>query len=212
MKSIKHWFVQETIGTFSSRYNPKIQLIKFMGQYRLDMGGLTQSGPIIENIWSQSLKKLLPKNFSPQKTLILGLGAGSVAKVIADRYPKTQIIGVEIDSQVIKIAQDYFGLNKIKNLEVINQDALRYLSGIKTPKTFDLILVDCYLGCQIPSKLENPDSIKKIKTLTKYLLVNRLFWNTHRQQTLKFLSSISQSFSLSSHRTTWNLVISINDI
>jgi len=212
MKSIKHWFTPETINTFSSQYNPQIQLIKFMGRYRLDMGGLTQSGPIIEDIWSQSLKKLLPKKFLPKRTLILGLGAGSAARVIASRYPETKIIGVEIDPQVVNIAQKYFALHKIKNLEIINQDALKYVSGIKAKNTFDLILLDCYLGSQIPVGLENPKTLKKIKNLTKHLLINRLFWDKHRHKTLEFLSSLNQSFITSSHRTTWNLVISVNNI
>ena len=212
MNSIKHWFSPETINTFSSQYNPQIQLIKFMGKYRLDMGGLTQSGPIIESIWSQSLKKLLPKEFLPKKTLILGLGAGSVAKIIASRYPKTQIVGVEIDPQVINIAQKYFALDKIKNLKIINQDALKYISGIKAKNAFDLILIDCYLGSQTPSQLENINTLKKIKALSKHLLINRLFWDKHRHRTLNFLSSLNRLFITSSHRTSWNLVISINNI
>jgi spermidine synthase len=210
MISIKHYLNPQLIKTFTSEYNSEIQLIKFMGKYRLDMGGLTQSGPIIEDIWHSSLKKLLPKNFSPEKILILGFCSGSAARVIQKLYPKSLLTGIEIDPVVIDIAKKYFEIEKIPNLSLINTNAIEYVKQLSKTDNFDLILIDCYVGHQIPLQLEDVEFLSQIKNHTNHLLLNRLFWDEHKNKTLKFLEKIKNKFSLTSHRTTWNLVISLS--
>ena len=56
--SVKSYFNPEVIKTFKSKFNTNIQLVNFSGQLRLDMGNLTQSGQVIEKIWSRRLKIL----------------------------------------------------------------------------------------------------------------------------------------------------------
>lgn len=209
MTSIKHWLNPQLIKTFTSKYNSEIQLIKFMDKYRLDIGGLTQSGQIIEDIWQSSLKKLLPKDFPPKKVLILGFCTGSAARVINKRFPNCHITGVEIDPVVIDIANEYFQVGKIKNLKIINIDALKYIDKLEIIDNFDLILIDCYLGHQIPSKFEDIKTLKKLKKTTHFLLLNRLFWNGHQPKTIAFLEKLNQKFTTITHRTTWNLIISL---
>jgi spermidine synthase len=210
MTSIKHWFNPQLIKTLTSKYNSEIQLIKFMGKFRLDMGGLTQSGPIIEEIWQSSLKKLLPKNFSPGKSLILGFCTGSAARVISQRFPNCQITGIEIDPVIIDIAKKYFRVDEIKKLQIVNDDALKYINKLKKNDNFDLILIDCYIGYKIPAEFKNPKTLEKIKKHTRILLLNRLFWDKHKQKTLDFISKLNQNFITTTHRTTWNLVISLS--
>jgi spermidine synthase len=217
--SVKAYFTPEVVKTFKSKFNTKIQVVNFSGQLRLDMGDLTQSGQVIEKIWRRAFKKLLPKNSSSEleffSVLVLGFGAGSVAKVISKKWPKVKITGVEIDPVVIKIAKKYFNVDKIPNLEIINQDAKEFVMDSRLrgndKKMYDLILVDCYQGYKIPTVFEN---IKFLKTLNKIggvVLVNRLFWDNHKQKTLEFLGKLNKSFTTSTCRTPSNLVIKYNE-
>jgi len=206
--SLKAYFNPQVVKTIDSKFNTKIQVVNFSGQLRLDMGNLTQSGQVIENIWSRSFKKMLLPGFKPKKILILGFGAGSVAKVIAKKWPQAKITGVEIDPVVIKIAKEYFDADKIPNLKIINQDAEGFINKTKT--IYDLILVDCYQGYKIPLILEDTKFLEILKDLGKTVLVNRLFWDNHKQKTLKFLKKLNNSFITSTCRTPSNLVISVS--
>lgn len=211
MTSFKHWVVPEVIKTYQSKFNAKVEIVKFMGVLRLDMGDLTQSGQIIEDIWGGALRKLLKRDFLPQSILILGLGAGSAARVVSRRWPKSKIIGVEIDPVVIDIAREHFYLEKIKNLEVVNQDATEFVSHLGDDKHFSLTLVDCYLGYKIPPSLENTEFLLNLKSKTDKLLLNRLFWDEYKTKTLTFMNTVSPHFAIRNHRTPSNLVLSLDE-
>lgn len=204
------WLTPQLVKTFSSPFNSKIELIKFAGSYRLDMGELTQSGHVIETIWDSAFKKLLPVNFSPKSVLILGLCCGSVAKLIARKWSQASITGLEIDPVVVDISKTYFYLNRLKNLEIINADAIKFVEDLDTKAHFDLTIVDCYLGYQIPHQFENPFFLSTLKKHTNHLLLNRLFWEEHKIKTLEFLSRLTPAFSASTCRTPSNLVISLS--
>ncbi len=207
--SLKAYFNPQVVKTFNSKFNTKVQLVNFSGQLRLDMGDLTQSGQVIEKIWSKAFKKLLPNNFKPQKILILGFGAGSVSKVISKKWPQAKMTGIEIDPVVIKIAKEYFAVDKIPNLKIINQDVVAFIKA--NNDKYNLILIDCYQGYKIPLILEDVNFLKKLTKIGATILINRLFWEEHKQKSLEFLKKLNKSFNTSTCRTPSNLVIKYND-
>ena len=77
----------------------------------------------------------------PRNVLLIGLGAGSLAKFIYHRLPATKITVVEIDPQVELVARLHFKLpDDAKRLRVIIGDGAQYMleDGVR----FDSILVD----------------------------------------------------------------------
>lgn len=209
VNSLKHWLYPQTVKTFASKYNTQIELVKFMGELRLDMGELTQSGKIIESIWGSAIRKLLPHQLQPKKILILGLGAGSAASLLSRKWKNTRITGVEIDPVVIKIGKEYFGVDKINNLTVVNRDAINYVKHLNADEHYSLVLVDCYLGYQIPSEFENIKFLKLLKSHTDHLLLNRIFWDDYQKQTITFINKLNQYFQVETCRTPSNLVLSL---
>lgn len=207
--NLKHFFSPQLIEKFKSKFNTDIQLIEFGGRTRLDMGGLTQSGRIIENIWDTTFKKLLPNDFVPNKVLILGFGAGSAARLISRKWPNASITGIEIDPMVIKIAKKYFEVDKIPNLNIINQDAAKYVATQEV-SSFDLCLVDCYLGDQVPKQLQSIEFVKKLKKVSSHVLINRLFWSNYKETTIDFLDLLDHHFTTKTCRTATNLLISVS--
>ena len=77
----------------------------------------------------------------PKNALLIGLGAGSLAKFIYHKLPDTLITVIEIDPQVEIIARLHFKLpDDPKRLRIIIGDGAQYM--LEDGKKFDYILVD----------------------------------------------------------------------
>lgn len=207
--NLKQYLLPQTLKRFRSQYNNDIELVAFSGSTRLDMGGLTQSGEIIEKIWKKALDDLLPQDFSPRSVLLLGFGAGSAARLVSYRWPKSHITGVELDPVVINIARKHFKINSIPHLTLHNQDALDFINQQDSKLQFDLTLVDCYLGDQFPPQLESLKFIKKLTRTSPHIIINRLFWGKYQPLTLDFHHRLKSYFDTSTTRITSNYLISI---
>lgn len=77
----------------------------------------------------------------PRNILLIGLGAGSLAKFLYRNCPLAQLTVVEIDARVVDVAREYFELpHDSLRLNIVIGDGVDYM--MSTDKTFDLILVD----------------------------------------------------------------------
>lgn len=203
--SYKQLLAPEIIATFHSEFNGEIQLIKFMNSLRLEVEGLTQSGDVMVWIWSQAIKNLFPKRFSPESILLLGLGGGSALFWLRRRFPKSHLTVVEIDPVMIEIARKYFHIGRIKDLTIVNQDAVEFIK--KTKQNFSLILMDCYQGFKTPAGFVDVKVLQKMKRAGENVLLNRLYWDQHKIITDDFVAKISHYFQVKSVYTASNLII-----
>ncbi len=82
---------------------------------------------------------------TPEKILILGLGAGSIAKYLLHFLPDSRIDAVELRPEVARIAEEYFSLplDDVR-LSVDYCLAEEFLSQ-KKDTIYDLIIVDLFL-------------------------------------------------------------------
>jgi spermidine synthase len=78
-----------------------------------------------------------------RRILLLGLGGGSVARILRGLAPRAEIVGVELDSEVIRLARAHFDLDGL-GLEIRSDDALDVLRHEK--RRFDLIVEDVFVG------------------------------------------------------------------
>lgn len=164
------------IAEFDSKYSGKLFVKSDWGNKYVTTGYLTQSGGLINDLWNPILKNLSKRyTLNAKSWLVLGLATGMVAKLINKKFKNAKIVGVEIDPVMIDIGKKYFDLDKIPNLEILNQDAKRYTLNAK--EQFDLILVDLYLGDQPPSFLYSPKFLKELKKLGKLVIINHLFYD-----------------------------------
>jgi len=111
-------------GTFASWYEP----------------GNAITGPVWDAL---AAPLLLPPNPRRDRVLILGLGGGSVARVVRALASKARITAVEIDAGVVRAARRWFDLDGLR-VEVVRGDARRYLE--RTRRRFDVILDDVFVG------------------------------------------------------------------
>ena len=67
-----------------------------------------------------------------ESVLILGVAGGSVVQTLVTDFSfSKKITGIELDSEIIHIANSYFGLDKISNFKCLIQDAEQF---VKTDK------------------------------------------------------------------------------
>ena len=78
-----------------------------------------------------------------KKVLLLGLGGGSVARIVRALAPQALIVGVELDPEVVAAARAHFGLSSL-GLEVIVDDAHEVLR--RERRRFDFVVEDIFIG------------------------------------------------------------------
>lgn len=111
-------------GTFASRYEP----------------GRVTTGPVWDAL-AAGIAALPSRR--RRSVLLLGLGGGSAARVARALAPRAQIVGVEIDPSVVRLARRWFDLDEL-GIEVVLEDARAYLERCR--KRFDAVLEDVFIG------------------------------------------------------------------
>lgn len=189
----------ELIEEIDSPINGKIQVFEQLsGKKFVRVGGITQSGGILEKIWRQVLSSPHCSLFNIHNSLILGLGCGTVAELLIQKWPGIKITGVEIDPEMIKIGKKYFNLAKIQNLNILITDAIKEIENCKLKiENFNLILVDLYLGQNFPGQAESDrflNSLKKISAKNGLIVFNRLNFGEHKEKTQDFTEKLKNFF------------------
>jgi spermidine synthase len=92
---------------------------------------------------------------------MLGNAGGTTGRAFGVYYPDVNYDGVEIDPQVTKVAQQYFGLNDNPRLKVVTADARPFLR--ETDQKYDLIFIDAYRQPYVPFYLATADFFKLVR-------------------------------------------------
>ena len=108
---------------------------------------------------------------------------------------KGKITGVEIDPKIIKIANTYFKLDEVKNLEIIIGDAFEFV--LKTKTKYDLIIIDIFQDTTMPNFLFEPFFTSRICFLLKshgFVLFNTMILNeTQNIRNKKYVSEFYEN-------------------
>ncbi|MBF4487129.1 fused MFS/spermidine synthase [Flavobacterium sp. CSZ] len=129
--------------------------------------------------------------------LLLGVAGGSVIKTLVDEIEyKGKITGVEIDSEIIQIANQYFSLDQIEQLEIVIDDAFEFV--LKTKNKYDLIIIDIFEDIKMPNFLFESFFSERICSLLKnhgFVLFNTMILDeAHNVRNRKYISEINSEF------------------
>jgi spermidine synthase len=78
-----------------------------------------------------------------RRVLVLGLGAGSAARIVRALAPEARIVGVEFDPDVVAAARRWFELDALR-VEVVIGDARAVVARLRG--RFDAVLEDVFIG------------------------------------------------------------------
>lgn len=87
-----------------------------------------------------------------ERVLVIGLAAGTAPNLYSAIYGPVDIVGVELDPQIIEVGQRYFGMNQ-PNLTAVAADGRRWLHDQPQDALFEIVLVDAYRPPYIPFHL-----------------------------------------------------------
>lgn len=113
------------------------------GRKVLRVGGVIQSVEVDEWYTVDVWDALAPRR-RPEKALILGLGGGSIAKLMTRRWGPLPITGVERDPEIVRLARREFGLDDLTHLTIVTADAFVWIRA--SVERFDAICVDLYVA------------------------------------------------------------------
>lgn len=193
--NIFSFFFPVTIARFTSELNGEILVKEFLGKKYIEVGGLMQSGRIVADLFKKGFKKLgVTQESNIKKVLLLGLGGGTVIKTLQQLFPDAEISAIDIDPVMVKIGQEYFGLN-------INKTSIKigdvFSQKIEFGKNCDLIVVDLFKGYIIPEKLGEKQFLLKLKaSLAKNgcVIFNRLYFQKYVSEADQFLDKVEEIF------------------
>jgi spermidine synthase len=172
------------------------------GELVLDSKNTNYSYGSLQRILRKGLKFI---GFGRIKTmnniLVLGVAGGSVIKTLVDEINfEGKITGVEIDKYVITIANEYFHLDQIQNLEIIIDDAFEFV--LKTKDNYDLIIIDIFQDTKMPNFLFETFFINRICYLLQpkgFILFNTMVLNEKQKQ---LNSGFLNAFDVTQYKVT----------
>jgi spermidine synthase len=91
---------------------------------------------------------------------IIGLGGGRTAWYLHKSVPDLSFTAVELDPEVARITDRYFGVRPEHNFDVQISDGRVWLT--RTDRKFDIILVDAYRGPFVPFHLLTSEFYKLV--------------------------------------------------
>jgi spermidine synthase len=78
-----------------------------------------------------------------QDVLIVGLGGGGMVHFLRHIDPEVRIDAVEIDPEVVKLADQFFNVRTEGNINIATADGLKFIADAKKP--YDVIYMDAFL-------------------------------------------------------------------
>ena len=166
--------------TASSRYSGKINVWEKSGSLVLEVGGYPQSvslntPDLPQRYWYKAVEEVSSRLNEPARALLVGVGGGTILHLLSRKFPRLQLVGVEIDEEILKIARQFFELDKIPNLEIVVGEGGEYISSYHADP-FDLVFVDAYLGGNFPLHFEEEQfltQLRRILDLGGLAVINR---------------------------------------
>jgi precorrin-6B methylase 2 len=128
---------------------PRVEIRQVSGGLELRIDGTQASvhrhGGALTGVvwWALASPVLLLRRDRPRRVLLLGLAAGSVGRAVRALDPAAEIVGVEVDREVVRLARRHFDLDRL-GIELVRGDALDYLR--RDRRRFDLIVEDLFVG------------------------------------------------------------------
>ncbi|MDB5175496.1 MAG: Spermine synthase [Candidatus Saccharibacteria bacterium] len=147
-----HYKVVDTI------YDGRKARVLYSGDYQAAQSGVAQdSQSDLLFDYNQRLIEIISA-VEPAHVLLIGGGAFTLPKALAEDYPDMQIDVIELDAGLLPIAKNYFDFVPSKQVRVHTGDGRKYIDT--TTQTYDLIIVDAFHNSMTPRSLQTADAVK----------------------------------------------------
>jgi spermidine synthase len=127
----------------------------------------------------------------PERTLLLGLGAGTVARLLAERFGDVPTVGVDNDQGVVDFAHEL--LRDLPAVEIVYADAFVYAAeAAARGDRFDYVAVDLYQGDQLAHGVVGRPFLRALKALAgpRGTVVFNLFYEKRMYDRLRRIERV----------------------
>lgn len=105
-------------------------------------------------------------NPQPERILVIGLGGGSLPRLMQVLFPEARIDSVEIDPAVIDVAEKYFDFQTRPGDRVLAQDGRVFVRrALLRGETYDFVLLDAFTGDYIPEHMMTLEYLQECRRL-----------------------------------------------
>jgi len=102
----------------------------------------------------------------PKRILVLGLGGGTLSNVLHEMSPEAEIVNVDIDPVVVKLARQYFDYKEDDRVRTEIKDGRVFIKrAILKKEKYDWIILDAFNGDYIPEHLMTKEFLAETKSL-----------------------------------------------
>lgn len=169
---VKNVLIESTF----SEYNEVLEVYLVNGRYQLCTEGAVYSYEDKYINFTRTFERIDWNKLKVNKVLVLGLGLASVPQMLEQKFDKKfEYHAVEIDSEIIRLADNYI-LDELESpIQIFEMDAEIFVD-VATEK-YDMIIVDIFEDASIPPQFETKSFLEKTKNLLRpdgLLLFNRL--------------------------------------
>lgn len=185
LKKLFSYFLPLNIVKQTSNFSKTLEVTWTNGELVLDSENTNYSYGSLQRILRKGLKFIgYKKILEMNHVLVLGVAGGSVIKTLSNEIVfEGKITGVEIDKEIIEIANKYFHLDKIQNLEIVIDDAFEFV--LKTKDKYDLIIIDIFQDTTMPNFLFEKFFTDRLCFLLNpkgFILFNTMILNSKQKQ------------------------------
>lgn len=218
-KKILSYFYPITIYKETSTISKSIEVTLYNGKMLLNTENTNYSFGSLQSILKTGLLDIGKTEISRMESiLILGVAGGSVIQTLVSDFSfSKKITGVELDQEIIHIANSYFNLDKIPNFKCVIADAEKFVQS--DTNRYDLIIIDIFKDTEMPEFLFQDSFISNSKQLLNkngYILFNTMHLNRNSKNTIdKYLlhfDSNSYNKKVLKNVERYNDVIIINRV
>jgi predicted O-methyltransferase YrrM len=156
------FFKRQSVVRRSSAHHPHLEVAQIKGRKVLDGATVNYSYGGLQAVFAEAFERLSIRDREVHAALVLGLGAGGVVRLLREDHAiKAPITAVEIDPVMVDIAKLHFGLGRFANLDVVVDDAVRWVE--RATRRFDLVVVDVFIEARIPESLRTSGFLRNLR-------------------------------------------------
>jgi spermidine synthase len=157
------WFWDIPIEKTSSPQNDYLEVVWTNGRKMLNTKEANFSFGNGYKVFETAMKPIADKIQVSKDILILGFGCGSILHLLEEKYEYNgNIVGVEYDSEILRLFHSHFASNYIKSPTLYSADALEHLKSLE--KRYDIIFIDLFIELDNSPLLRNKRFINLLHT------------------------------------------------
>ncbi len=173
-----------TIEVTEGTHNHYLEVLYSRGRYQLNTENAIYSFEDLYVNYYDAFEQLNITERSINNVLILGFGLGSIPVMLERNFKQNyHFTGVEIDEEVLILANKYATHQLSSPIELVCADAFQYVN--QCTNKFDLVCMDVFKDATVPKTFETLDFLNSLNALIAkdgLLLYNRLAHNAVQKE------------------------------